>query len=168
MNYHSFNDFPVASRVKVFLVTEIFYEGIVALHLPRPPLEPPAFVIEDGNKKQLTFVFFRKLDGTEGWALIPNDPSADFALRQEDPVHIITKVEIQKGTKRFSFVECTCPEKEKGIKHGHIFDIVEGKNSPHIYSPKDSRKYFKFLKEHGRILCEDWDGVLDAMKQVRN
>ena len=164
---NTLNDYPVESRVKIFLVTEISYEGIIACHYPYSHNRPSILVIEDGNKKKRTFALFEKLDGTKGWALILNNSSSNFAFGQEEPIHFISRVEVPEGTKRFSFVECTCPEREKE-KHGHVFDEVEGKNSPSIFCPKNAEDYFYFLKARGRILGNDSRDIDDVMNEINN
>ncbi|MFA6251683.1 MAG: hypothetical protein WC603_03605 [Candidatus Paceibacterota bacterium] len=162
------SNYPVASRVIVFASAGVVYEGVVSYHLPASRVRPHVLVIENGNQNLLTFIFFTRLDGTKGWVLVPNESTSGQSIAQTDPIYSIKKVELPAGKKRFSFVECTCPELENK-KHGHIFDHIEGKNAtPHIYNPKDARNYFKFLKSLGRIFCEDKDSIKCVLLEVRN
>lgn len=74
-------DFPVAGRVKLLHNGVKAYEGIVAMHPYNRSL--PAIRIEQANRQQLTFIFFVKLNGEEGWALVPDPLPKGYAFSQD-------------------------------------------------------------------------------------
>ncbi len=75
-------DFPVAGKIKFLLGDITVYEGIVACHISYKD-SLPMIRIEQANREQLTFSFFRKLNGKEGWILTPNVIPKGYGVGQE-------------------------------------------------------------------------------------
>lgn len=84
------DEFSVAGKVKVLRGNQKLYEGIVALLFPFGGKS--AMKIELCNRSQLTFFFFQKLNGEEGWVLLPDPLPKNYSIDQEVILHLIEKI----------------------------------------------------------------------------
>lgn len=81
------DEFSVAGKVKVLHENQKLYEGTVAF-LPGTS----AMKIELCDRSQLTFFFFQKLNGEEGWVLLPDPLPKNYSIDQEARLHLIEKI----------------------------------------------------------------------------
>ena len=74
------------------------------------------------------------------------------------------------SSKRFEFIECTCPESDKR-RHGHIYDNEKKENSFHIYNLKDGIRCLQSLPlieisaDNLYQICDEMNNFFDAKQE---